>query len=60
MNLYVWSGLGTISKYVLMDICQFNNNYVFWIGTIMCTSLAYMRGLTGNDLITNVKSLNLI
>jgi hypothetical protein len=46
MNLYVWSGLGTISGYILMDIFQFNNNYIFWVGTFMCTSLAYMRGLT--------------
>lgn len=57
MNLYVWSNLGALSGYVLMDIFQFKNKYTFWTGVFICTCLGYMRGLTGNDLITNVKSV---
>ena len=56
MNLFVWSGLDGISGYVLMDIFQIKNMYIFSTGVLICTSLGYMKGYTGADLITNLKS----
>jgi hypothetical protein len=63
INTISWTLIGIPTGYILSDLlnhyrlCNTNNSFFFKNNIVMCTTfLAFLRGYTGNDLVTNIKN----